>query len=137
MNKSLRVPLSVIVFLLAAHLGCMESAAPTIVPLMVLDPVPPTAVVLQVSATPAQAEMDEMLVEGAGPASPFDVRTVCAIESLNVRGGPGTNWSVLFQLSAGERVRVREWWHGWAMVSRLDYVPPYSPQWVNGDYLCL
>ena len=117
--------------LLAAQLACMESATP-------LDPAPPTAVVLQ-GAT-AEPLLDAQMIESASlpiyePAA-FDVRTVCAIEFLNVRGGPGTNWSVLYQLAAGERVRVREVSRGWAMVSTLDYVPPYSPQWVKLEYLC-
>jgi len=52
---------------------------------------------------------------------------VSALESLNVRGGPAVSWAVLYQLSNGDRVRVTDWFHGWAMVKPAE--------WVNGDYL--
>lgn len=130
-----------IALLLFASLACMESSA---VGDGVRPEASPTVAVRDLqAATPEAAHLDEMIVEGAG-LPVFDtgliIRTVCAIESLNVRGGPGTNWAVLYVLPAGERVRVRDVGMGvnagWLMISRLQYDPPYSPQWVNGDYLC-
>jgi uncharacterized protein YgiM (DUF1202 family) len=117
-----------VLLLLAAQLACMESA--------VLDPAPPTAVVSPGVPSPVALNVDEMIVVSAGLPSvfepAFDMREVCAIELLNVRGGPGTQWPVIGQLKAGEVVRVREWSHngnGWAMIAVVE--------WVNGDYLCL
>lgn len=129
----------VLVVLLLASLACMESSA-------VGGGVVPEAsstVAVRDLATPEAVRIDEMIVESAG-LPVFDtgviIRTVCAIESLNVRSGPGTNWAVLYVLPAGERVRVRDVGMGgnagWLMISRLKYVPPYSPQWVKGEYLC-
>lgn len=53
---------------------------------------------------------------------------VCAREFLNVRGGPSTDWPVLYQLEAGERVRVSDWSGGWGMIN--------AAEWVNASYLC-
>lgn len=119
-------------------LACMTSA-PTAKPTL-----PLSTATIQLVATPSPA----MTVADSWARSEFDAGdvagywvpawfVVCADEALNVRGGPEEGAMWLYALTAGERVKVHEWAKGWAMISREgDPNWPYSPQWVNGDYLC-
>lgn len=94
----------------------------------------PTATVTAQSAVGNEGATVVVAPEIAGlPLSFDDVHepvylTVCAIQYLNVRGGPGTMWSVLYQLERGARVRAREWFDGWVMIK--------AAEWVKGDFLC-
>ena len=52
----------------------------------------------------------------------------CKGVNVNVRKGPGVNFKVVKQLAPGERVKVRSFKKGWAILSSGDYV--------NSDFLC-
>lgn len=120
----------ILICLLILNLACMSSSLV----------IPAQSAVVEKSATQACC----VRAGGAGMITPlpedlaFDELAyaesgrqfvVCAREFLNVRGGPGIAYPVLYQIAAGKQIRVREWIHnGWAMIK--------AAEWVNGDYLC-
>lgn len=134
MKKILVIDLVALVFVI----GCMTSGMSSVVP-TAEAPREATAIWREVTRrAPAVA----VSAYDAGDVPGYWVPAwyvVCAAETLNVRGGPEDGATWLDVLPNGERVWVREWSHngnGWAMISDQPGGWPYSPQWVNGDYLC-
>ncbi len=96
---------------ISAALAAESLPPPEPIPVSIVSPPAPTPVQERVALVPAPEELESVIVVEEDPA---DIREVRG-SRVNMRSGPGTQFSVLDTLTRGTRVEVlREPGNGWA-----------------------